>query len=131
MPDAVEILTSRVLVSPADLERSLRFYGEILGLAVYREWGTGSSRGVAFFLGGGAVLEVSGASSVRATEVVKLVLQVRDVKVTYERLTAHGVEIAAAPDLKPWGLLEMSVRDPDGLELVFVEVPPGHPRRQG
>jgi hypothetical protein len=30
-----------------------------------------------------------------------------------------------------WGLLEMTMRDPDGLALIFVEVPPEHPRRRG
>jgi hypothetical protein len=30
-----------------------------------------------------------------------------------------------------WGLLEMTMRDRDGLALIFVEVPPEHPRRRG
>jgi hypothetical protein len=33
--------------------------------------------------------------------------------------------------MKPWGLLEMTVRDPDGHALIFVEVPPEHPQRAG
>ena len=33
--------------------------------------------------------------------------------------------------MKPWGLLEMTVRDPVGLGLILVEVPPGHPHRRG
>jgi hypothetical protein len=28
-------------------------------------------------------------------------------------------------------LIEMTVRDPDGLALIIVEVPPEHPRRRG
>jgi hypothetical protein len=48
----MEVLSSRVLVRPIDFERSFRFYAESLGLHVYREWSSGSTRGVVFFLGG-------------------------------------------------------------------------------
>ena len=58
----MEVLSSRVLLSPRDLERSLRFYEGTLGPADYREWGQGRGRGVVFFLGGG-LLEVSGSST--------------------------------------------------------------------
>ena len=36
---SVEILSSRTLVRPLDLDRSRRFYRDVLGLAVYREFG--------------------------------------------------------------------------------------------
>jgi catechol 2,3-dioxygenase-like lactoylglutathione lyase family enzyme len=127
----MEVLSSRVLLSPRDLERSLRFYEETLGLAVYREWGAGRGRGVVFFLGGG-YLEVSGSSTEPASGAVRLFLQVRDLRAARERLAAGGVPIEQEPTVRPWGLFEMVARDPDGLALVFVEVPPDHPlRRRG
>ena len=46
----MEVLSSRVLLHPVDFERSFRFYAESLGLHVYREWSSGSTRGVVFFL---------------------------------------------------------------------------------
>lgn len=55
----MEILTSRVLLRPTDLGRSLRFYEQTIGLAIYREWGTEPARGVVSFLGGGGPLEIS------------------------------------------------------------------------
>lgn len=127
----MEILTSRILLHPADLDRSLDFYERTIGLAIYREWGTGQSRGVVFFLGGGGLLEISGRSPQPPSSAVELVLQVPDLGATRERLAALGVVAEAEPQLMPWGLLEMTVRDPDGLALIFVEVPPGHPRRRG
>lgn len=127
----MEILASRILLHPADLDRSLRFYEQTIGLAIYREWGTGSSRGVAFFLGGGGLLEVSGGSPEPPSGATELVLQVRDLDATRASLVERGVMPEAEPELKPWGLLEMTVRDPDGLALIFVEVPPEHPRRRG
>jgi catechol 2,3-dioxygenase-like lactoylglutathione lyase family enzyme len=127
----MEVLSSRVLLSPRDLEYSLRFYGQTLGLAVHREWGQGRERGVVFFLGGG-LLEVSGSSAEPASGSVRLFLQVRDLRAAHERLTALGVPIEQEPTVRPWGLFEMVARDPDGLALVFVEVPPTHPlRRRG
>jgi len=126
----MEILASRTLLHPTDLVRSQRFYEEEIGLAIYREWGEGPTRGVAFFLGGG-LLEVSGGSPQPPSEATGLVLQVRDLAATRASLAERGVVPEAEPELKPWGLLEMTVRDPDGLALIFVEVPPDHPRRRG
>jgi hypothetical protein len=101
----------------------------VLGLAVYREWGEGKSRGVVFFLGGG-LLEVSGSSSEASSDAVRLILQVRDLRSVRELLVAAGVAIEEGPEVKPWGLFEMVARDPDGLALVFVEVPPDHALRR-
>jgi uncharacterized glyoxalase superfamily protein PhnB len=127
---AVEILTSRVLLQPTDTGRSLRFYEQTIGLAIYREWGSGTTRGVVFFLGGG-LLEISGTSPEPPSGAISLVLQVRNVRAIRQRLTEQGVAVDAEPKLKPWGLIEMTVRDPDGLALIVVEVPPEHPRRRG
>ncbi len=66
----MEVLSSRVLLQPVDFERSLRFYAQSLGLHVYRQWGSGSTRGVVFFLGGG-FLELSGSSRTGATGSVR------------------------------------------------------------
>lgn len=127
----MEILASRILLHPTDLERSLRFYEQAIGLAIYREWAAGPSRGVAFFLGGGGLLEVSGTSPQPPSAATGLVLQVRDLSATRERLAERGVVVETEPELQPWGLREMTVRDPDGLALIFVEVPPAHPQRRG
>jgi catechol 2,3-dioxygenase-like lactoylglutathione lyase family enzyme len=127
----MEILASRILLHPGDLDRSLHFYEQTIGLAIYREWGTGPSRGVAFFLGGGGLLEVSGGSPQPPSGATGLVLQVRDLDAARAFLVERGVVPEREPEMKPWGLLEMTVRDPDGLALIFVEVPPEHPQRAG
>jgi predicted enzyme related to lactoylglutathione lyase len=125
----MEVLSSRVLLHPNDFERSLRFYSESLGLHIYREWGSGSNRGVVFFLGGG-FLELSGSSHTTANENVGLWLQVRDVDAVGDVLTETTVDVIELPTDKPWGLREMQIRDPDGLRIVIVEVPENHPLRQ-
>lgn len=126
----MEVLTSRVLLHPRDLERSQRFYEETLGLAVYHEWGNGPTRGVVFFLGGG-LLEVSGSAGAHApSDAVRIFIQVRDLDAAHRELDDAGVTIDEPPERKPWGLYEMVARDPDGLTLVLVEVPPEHPLRR-
>jgi predicted enzyme related to lactoylglutathione lyase len=124
----MEVLSSRVLLQPVDFERSLRFYSDILGLHVYRDWGSGSTRGVVFFLGGG-FLELSGSSRTGASESVSLWLQVRDVDAVGQELEESGVDVIEFPTNEPWGLREMQIRDPDGLRIVIVEVPETHPLR--
>ncbi len=118
-----------MLVRATDFERSFRFYAESLGLHVYREWGSGSTRGVVFFLGGG-FLELSGTSRTGASESVGLWLQVRDVDTVGHELRVAAVDIIEPPTDKPWGLREMQIRDPDGLSIVIVEVPETHPLRR-
>ena len=55
----MDVLSSRILLRPSDLDRSHRFYRDILGLAIYREFGPPDDPGLVFFLGQG-LLEVSG-----------------------------------------------------------------------
>ncbi|MFE2530295.1 VOC family protein [Streptomyces sp. NPDC059371] len=124
----VHVLSSRTLLRPTDPERSRVFYGEQLGLAVYREFGTGPERGTVYFLGGG-FLEVAGRSVTPPSPALKLWLQVADMTAAHEELTAAGVEVARGPLREPWGLVEMWIADPDGTEIVIVEIPADHPLR--
>jgi hypothetical protein len=93
----MEAHSSRVLLHPKGFERSLWFYSESLGLHVYREWGSGSTRGVVFFLGGG-IRELSGSSRTSANENVGLWWQVRDVDALGHKLVEAGVGHHRASD---------------------------------
>jgi predicted enzyme related to lactoylglutathione lyase len=125
----VDILSSRILLRPADLGRSHQFYRDVLGLAVYREFGSSADPGVVFFLGGG-LLEVSGRADGPPGPAVQIWLQVRDVNTEHERLAAAGARILREPVAEPWGLTEMWIADPDGVRIVLVEVPGDHPLRR-
>ena len=122
----MEVLQSRVLYRPVDYERSIAFYRDVLGLHIYREWASGT----VFFLGGG-LLELSRSAGPVTDDKLSLWLQVRDVDAEFARLQAADVEVAEAPVDEPWGLREARVRDPDGLMLILVEIPPDHPMRRG
>ena len=125
----MEVLSGRIILRPVDLERSLRFYGETLGLKIYREYGTGADRGVVFFIGGG-YLEVTGQAPPVDVDKLSLWLQVPDLDEVNARLASAGVDIIDPPERKPWGLDEMWIRDPDGLTIVVVQVPEDHPLRR-
>jgi catechol 2,3-dioxygenase-like lactoylglutathione lyase family enzyme len=125
----VEVLSSRVLLRPVDPEASIAWYRDVLGLAIYREFGEAPHRGVVFFIGGG-LLEVSGRSSGPPSDAIELWFQVRDVDRAHDELQAAGVNILREPRDEPWGLREMWITDPDGLQIAVIEVPEDHPLRR-
>ena len=125
----MDVLSSRILVRPSDLDRSRRFYRDVLGLAVCREFGPPDDPGVVFFLGPG-LLEVSGHAAGPGGHSVMIWIQVRDVHAEHARLAAAGVGILRGPAAEPWGLIEMWIADPDGIRIVLVQVPADHPLRR-
>jgi catechol 2,3-dioxygenase-like lactoylglutathione lyase family enzyme len=125
----VDILGSRILLHPADLDRTLAFYRDILGLAVAREFGSGDHRGVVFFAGGG-LIEVVGSGPPPGRPGVELWLQVRSVPGTLAELATRGLTPVREAVLEPWGLLEAWLDDPDGVRIHLVEVPADHPLRR-
>jgi catechol 2,3-dioxygenase-like lactoylglutathione lyase family enzyme len=125
----MDVLSSRVLLRPSDLDRSQRFYRETLGLAIHRQFGSPEAPGLVFFLGNG-FLEVSGRSSAPPGDALAIWVQVRDVRAEHLRLLDLGVPVLREPRQEAWGLLEMWLADPDGVRIVLVEVPEDHPLRR-
>lgn len=120
----MEILSSRVLLRPADYRRALNFYRDTLGLAIAREYPGGT-----VFFAGQSLIELAGHGE-PASFSGALWLQVRDVYATQEELRGRGVAIAREARQEMWGLHEMHVTDPDGVRLIFVQIPPHHPLRR-
>ena len=123
----MEILASRVLFRPADYQKSLTFYRDQIGLAIAREYPSGT-----VFFAGQSLLELAGhgaSDHSRGPFPGALWLQVRDLEATQAELQGRGVSITREARQEPWGLHEMHVTDPDGVTLIFVQVPAGHPLR--
>lgn len=126
----MEILASRMLLRPTDYQRSLSFYRDQIGLAIAREYGAGT-----VFFAGQSLLELAGYVTQDTPDHSRgpfpgaLWLQVRDIAATQADLKGRGVSITREPRREPWGLHEMHVTDPDGITLIFVEVPADHPLR--
>jgi catechol 2,3-dioxygenase-like lactoylglutathione lyase family enzyme len=124
----MEILASRMLLRPADYRRSLRFYRDELGLAIAREYPGGT-----VFYAGQSLIELAGHGTPAETPGPfpgALWLQVRDLYATQDELSGRGVEIAREARQEMWGLHEMHVTDPDGVTLIFVQIPAEHPLRR-
>lgn len=125
----MEILSSRILLRPTDLAQSQAFYRDILGLAVFREFGPPDAPGMVFFCGNG-FLEVSGQAEAAQPGQTSLWMQVRDVATEYDRLSHEGVTVLREPRTEPWGLIEAWIADPDGMQIVLVQIPEDHPLRR-
>ena len=124
----MEILASRTLFRPADYPRSVSFYRDAIGLAIAREYGGGT-----VFYAGQSLIELAGhgaSTKPGGPFPGALWLQVRDLYATQEELKSRGVEIGREAREEPWGLHEMYVSDPDGVTLIFVQVPADHPLRR-
>lgn len=124
----MEILASRVLFRPKDYHRSVSFYRDGLGLAIAREYAGGT-----VFYAGQSMIELAGHGRPDAAAPPfpgALWLQVRDLAATQDELRSRGIAIAREARQEPWGLHEMHVSDPDGVDLIFVQVPDDHPLRR-
>lgn len=125
----MDVLSSRIILRPSDPERSRAFYRDVLGLAVYREFGDPDSPSQVFFLGNG-LLEVSGHGDGGGSGELCLWLQVRELEREHRRLRDAGVRILREPVQEPWGLVEMWIADPEEVRIVVVEIPADHPLRR-
>ena len=123
-----------VILFVADLERSLAFYRDLIGLPFKLE-GDGylefATKGTRFGLYDRNRLgELTGqgpeAPAMPGGEVVFLV---GDVDAEAERLKAAGVAILKGPVDRPWGHRTVHVEDPDGFVVELAEEIPRQPRQ--
>jgi catechol 2,3-dioxygenase-like lactoylglutathione lyase family enzyme len=121
----MEVLSRRLLLRPTDPERSRVFYRDTLGLAIYREFGSGPDRGTVFFLGGG-FLELSGRAEEPPAPGVALWLQVRELaavarpRVLVCRGWSHWLQGHQGAARRAWRRTRQPQVGSDGCDLAFV-----------
>jgi lactoylglutathione lyase len=107
---------SNIILRVEDLERSLAFYRDLLGITVL-----GSSESFAFLNGGGVTLALNAIGidmKANPPGLVEVVFEVDDVEATYESLSEAGVPFRLEPRvvMSDGGrdLMAADFRDPDG-----------------
>jgi lactoylglutathione lyase len=132
-----------VILYVDDLDRSVRFYRDVIGVALrfaddgFAEFDTRGTRfglfprsRLADLLGGAAVSGPTGGPDVPRPG-GEVCFMVPDVDRHAERLRAAGAEVLSGPMDRSWGHRTLHLRDPDGhvVELAQ-EIPRPGPRRR-
>lgn len=101
-------------------DEACRFYGEILGWPITKEWDEGG-RGRIFGYGESARLELLEGTPDPVTGVV-LSVEVADLDAVAATLTTAGSVLTQPPAVQPWGHRNLALVDPAGVTLVLFEV---------
>ncbi|GAA1161249.1 VOC family protein [Kribbella jejuensis] len=122
-----------VILYVADLEASVGFYRDVVGLAYkftdagYAEFEAG---GVRFGLYERRRAEWLVGAGVTPGAGGEVVVMVPDVDEVFVRLRGAGVDVLSGPADRPWGHRTVHVADPDGFVVEFAEeIPRARQRR--
>ncbi|GGG71707.1 lyase [Kocuria dechangensis] len=121
-----------------DVEESMAFYVDVLGLAVLNDVSAGGYRWVTLGTdaqpGLGIVLSVphAGRSQADGDALMELltrgvlpmlVFAVEDLEATFETVRASGAEVLQEPTDQPWGPRDCAFRDPSGTTVRIAQAP--------
>jgi lactoylglutathione lyase len=121
-----------VILFVADLERSVRFYRDVLGLEFrlagdgYVEFATGATKFGLYDRNRLDELTGQGPEA-PGRPGGEVVFVVEDVDAEAERLRAEGVAILKGPVDRPWGHRTVHLEDPDGFVVELAEEIPRRP----
>jgi catechol 2,3-dioxygenase-like lactoylglutathione lyase family enzyme len=133
---AIELQYCHVTVN--DVDESLGFYRDALGLEVRNDVGTGSFRWVTLGSPGHPVPEVvlsephAGRSEADGDAMQELLtkgvlpitgFRVDNLDAVFERVRASGAEVLQEPIDQPWGLRDCAFRDPSGNMVRISQAP--------
>jgi catechol 2,3-dioxygenase-like lactoylglutathione lyase family enzyme len=133
---AIELQYCHVTVN--DVDESLGFYRDALGLEVRNDVGTGSFRWVTLGSPGQPVPEVvlsephAGRSEADGDAMQELLtkgvlpitgFRVDNLDAAFERVRASGAEVLQEPIDQPWGLRDCAFRDPSGNMVRISQAP--------
>jgi predicted enzyme related to lactoylglutathione lyase len=96
----------------ADVEATARYYRDVLGFT----WDFGDHNYAVVWRDNSAIHFLS---SDHEPSGVHLYQWISDVDAYHREIEGRGADIASAPESRPYGLREMSVRDINGIKIVF------------
>lgn len=107
-------------VRVSDVDRSVKFYEDVVGLTVARR--LPSPYGDIVFLGDGeTTLELMGGLSGEVGDDISIGFSTNDIDALTAELADKGVKIHSGPFSPAPGVRFLFVQDPDGLKVQFVE----------
>jgi catechol 2,3-dioxygenase-like lactoylglutathione lyase family enzyme len=121
-----------LFIRPADFEKSLAFYRDVLGWAILTTWGGGADSRGAVLSGGGIKVVLAedhrtadkpGSAAARDSR-PNVHLDIHSVDLRF-RVLPKGEHVVVAPEATHWGTRWFVVRDPDGNLIAFEEHPRG------
>ena len=109
-------------------DASCRFWGEVLGWPVTRQWPADDDqgRGRVFGFGETARVELIEVDTAVPVTGVRLGIEVQDVAAIHDRIIAAGHSPSHGLADQSWGHRNFSVVDPSGIELTFFQVIADH-----
>lgn len=124
----------RVVITADDYGAALRFYRDILGLPLIRDF-DGPGGGGSLLAAGQATLEIVAREQAAAIDqieiggagnggAIRLALEVADSAEVGEELEEAGARRLGGPVTTPWGHTNVRLRSPDGVEITLFTVAP-------
>ncbi|GMN09556.1 hypothetical protein MTsPCn9_15990 [Croceitalea sp. MTPC9] len=114
------IIKSRYVLAVHDLEKSAKFYSEVLGFDVYKigdpGWRFAERDGCMLMLG-----ECKDAipPSELGDHSYFAYIEVDNIDAIYNEFSSKGAQIRHAPEDKPWGMREFPLKTIDGHRITF------------
>ena len=127
-----------VAISVKDMERSLVFYRDGLGLEPGEFW-TDNGRGQLFWAGEASleIFDPQYAAGVDQIEVgervsgqIRFAFETPDVQAAMARALHYGVALVHEPVLTPWGDLNGRLRSPEGLQITLFQTQTESPAKE-
>jgi catechol 2,3-dioxygenase-like lactoylglutathione lyase family enzyme len=119
----------RIVIRSYDLDRSLEFYRDQLGLSVIESWNRPDGAGHLIDAAGG-VIELLGKTPgdasrggwdfVMPVAKYEILLEVSDARAAHAALKAKEVETLSEPEATSWGGVHFTVTDPDETPVVYL-----------
>lgn len=110
--DPKQFIQGAPVLHVPDVSATTAFYRDVLGFTC----DFGDDTYAVVWRDNSAIHFVQNADGARG---VQLFQWVKDVDAYYQELIERGVEVATAPMNQPYGLREFSVRDINGVQIVF------------
>jgi catechol 2,3-dioxygenase-like lactoylglutathione lyase family enzyme len=113
----------RIVRRTDHFDAACRFWGELLGWPVTREWPADDDQGRGRIFGYGDVgrVELIEHAGVGPVDGVFVAVEHADVDELHARCLDAGVTVVRAPGDQPWGHRNMIALDPSGLEVTFFQ----------